>query len=113
MVGPMNQNMQPMPQGMPQNIMALWAAMTPEQRAQYIAATQGASPQLASLTGRPADAPSPRNLSLTPAMMQQFQALQPQVQYGDPMKMRVGSDYYDAMKSMKDMGTGPYGAPEQ
>lgn len=109
--GPPAQSMQSMPPGLPPNIMALWAAMTPLARAQYMAATQKSlgGPQMASLSPQqPGSAPT--NLSLSPAMLAQFANLQPQVQYGDPMAMRPNNDVMTRLtgaQQMMNSGTGP------
>lgn len=98
-MGPLQQADQPMPAGLPANVMALWASMTPQMRAQYLAAsTQGAptAQQLASTGGKPA---APTNLSLTPAMLQQFTHLQPQVPYGDPMTLNPNDAYLARMEA--------------
>ena len=102
-VGPMNQTMQAPPANLPPNVMALWASMTPELRAQWLAANMGRQPadprttQLASLAPPPRAPGTP--LSLTPDLLARFAALQPQAQYGNPMMMR--GPYMDQMEAWK------------
>ena len=96
----MQQANQPIPQGLPPNIMANWATMTPQMRAQVLAylGMNGQQPptQLASPNGMP---PPPSRVIVTPQMADYWN---PRMPSGDPMQMNANNAYLSKMEGIRD-----------